>query len=431
MSSPSPICTVDGYSTIATGINVSELSTHTIALLDNTGVSQWYVTCVSTDELNSVETINSSIVIDQATKTATFTSPDIGSAIIFKSVVNNSNDPNGNYQSTYSGTFGVYVLTSSGLRVAASGELSEGNAAYGWLDKFNNPIRNYTGSSSSAGSGLNYNNGVFSIGQNNDNSILVNTHDIQLNPSIATPSTSGSTSSTAISIKTGNTTNASSGNLTISSGNAASSGKVSGNINIFPGAATSSAVQGNIVLCGGSPSTSSNCVSLGIATVNPSSNPSGAMMLYCDSSERSMKVRSENGVITTIASQGNTATGLTSLLDDRKSYAVQTTNASPISWIIPIQKGAFNLVFELMGRRTDGGSVVTTNQYMRRVAVKNTSGTVVISGTDILGTDYKDDASWAISITAVTSNVSVNFIGISGATIQWSGFATIRGEILP
>ena len=81
------------------------------------------------------------ITIDSVNKKATFTAPGAGSALIFQSQVNGGKNPNGTTNPAYTTTFGVYVLTSAGNRVAATNERAEGSAAYGWVTKINALIR--------------------------------------------------------------------------------------------------------------------------------------------------------------------------------------------------------------------------------------------------------------------------------------------------
>lgn len=153
---PSPICLVNGAST-TDGYDAAGGSTITIALADTTGVSSWSLECIGTDETHSAATITSSLSINSNTKTATLVVPsDVGgSALIFRSTVNNSRDSNGTYQSSYSTTFGVFVLTAAGYRLMATNETTEGNATYGWVDKFNQGIRGgYTNPTGSAGGDL-------------------------------------------------------------------------------------------------------------------------------------------------------------------------------------------------------------------------------------------------------------------------------------
>lgn len=132
----SPICTVNGSSTVG-GVNVSPASTVTVALADLAGVKTWALSIVGTDELVSAPALS----INSVTKTATFTGPPSGSALILKSVVNGGLDANGNVDASLSTTFGVYTLSVYGTRVLAAGETLEGHQTHGWVKQINTAIR--------------------------------------------------------------------------------------------------------------------------------------------------------------------------------------------------------------------------------------------------------------------------------------------------
>lgn len=139
----SPTCTVNGNTT-GNGVNVAANSTVTIAIFDTAGVTSWSLRCISTDENHAAATISAGLSINQITKTATFTSPNVttGAALIFESEVNGGLDVNGRKDPTLTTRFGVFVLTSPGsLRVGAFDETTEGDASFGWTSKFNSAVR--------------------------------------------------------------------------------------------------------------------------------------------------------------------------------------------------------------------------------------------------------------------------------------------------
>lgn len=136
MASPDPTCTINGLTSVG-GQNVTASSTVTIQLANLAGVNSWSISCIGTDETNVSSTITSSLVINTTTKTATFTAPAAGSALIFQSKVNGGVDINGVSQAAYTKTFGVYVPSPSGFRLAAVNETTEGDASYGWVSKLN------------------------------------------------------------------------------------------------------------------------------------------------------------------------------------------------------------------------------------------------------------------------------------------------------
>lgn len=147
MSNPSPACTVNGSTPPK---SVTANSTVTIALANPAGATFWALACTSTDELNTAAAINATLVINQSAKTATFTAPaSLGSAVIFTSTVGITQaavgqgyDANNVLQASFSTTFEVNVLASSGLNVIATNESFEGNATYGWITKVNGLMRN-------------------------------------------------------------------------------------------------------------------------------------------------------------------------------------------------------------------------------------------------------------------------------------------------
>jgi hypothetical protein len=257
----SPICLTNNLSTL-NGVDVTGGSTVTIKLFDTSGVANWQISCLNTDEFSATTitassngivlptgTINvvstagfnssgtfiiiggstitytgktstsftgctggsgtlstgqrvSSIVltIDQITKTATFVAPILGNALIFQSVVNFGVDLQETPQPSYTTTFGVYVLTTSGFRVSAAGETIEGDLNFGWTSKFNNLIRNYTATAGSAGDGMVFSSGAYNVVAAND-SITVNPDSIQLKAAYKTlldGATSAVTASTLV-----------------------------------------------------------------------------------------------------------------------------------------------------------------------------------------------------------------------------------------
>ncbi|KYF87776.1 hypothetical protein BE20_24845 [Sorangium cellulosum] len=263
----SPICLVNGSSTL-NGVDVPAGATVTIALADIAGVKSWSISCINTDELLSAATVTAGLTIDHVAKTATFTAPAAGSALIFLSKVNNGLDANGRPDPSLTTTFGVFVLTATGYRVGAFDEKLEGSSQFGWISKFNPLIRGVVVNPASAGAGLAFSSGAYNVGQNADGSIVVNADDIQLKPayqslldnatvnatanalvrrdgsggsafaSVTTPTIkpadTGASAGTTLSVTGSNTTTGSPGAVTIRSGVASSpsSGQGSGNVTI-------------------------------------------------------------------------------------------------------------------------------------------------------------------------------------------------------
>ena len=138
---PSPLVLIDGQPQID-GYNASAGQTITVSLASSAGVYAWNIICIGTDDVNTTAAVNATLSINQASNLATFTMPaSAGSAVIFKSTINNGVDVNGLVQLNYSTTFGVYVLSADGFRLGAQNETTEGDAVYGWLSKINTFMR--------------------------------------------------------------------------------------------------------------------------------------------------------------------------------------------------------------------------------------------------------------------------------------------------
>lgn len=145
MTNPSPICLVDSAAT-TDGVNVTAGASFTIALSSTAGVNVWSIECLSTDETNDKDTINASLSVNNTNKTATCTAPaTTGSAMRFRSIVNNGRGTNGQEDSSLTTTFGVYVLSDTGQRVLAFDETLETNSEFGWIATVNPPLRTTVG----------------------------------------------------------------------------------------------------------------------------------------------------------------------------------------------------------------------------------------------------------------------------------------------
>jgi len=142
---PSPQCTVsDGGGapqSTTNGTIGTPGNTITVALVSNAGVGPWTLVCYGTDETNAAATVNAGLTINALAKTATFTMPAAGSALLFRSTVNNGLGANQLNDPTAVTTFIVQSLTAGGYKVGAVNELLESNATYGWLVKLNQALR--------------------------------------------------------------------------------------------------------------------------------------------------------------------------------------------------------------------------------------------------------------------------------------------------
>jgi hypothetical protein len=144
MTTPSPVCTVNGSPT-PPAVAVSATSTITIALSNPAGAQYWSVSCTSTDETNTAAAVNATIVVNAGAKTATCTAPSTaGSALIFTSqvgVLGLGIDANKKTQPSFTTTFKVNVLTAGGNPVLAANEQGEQGASYGWVSIINALLR--------------------------------------------------------------------------------------------------------------------------------------------------------------------------------------------------------------------------------------------------------------------------------------------------
>lgn len=181
----SPLCTVNTLSTVD-GVDVTAASTVSIELIDAAGVNSWEVECISTDDTNDTATINGTLTVDNITKTAEFTAPALGSAMIWRSRVNSGRDSNGRLDPSLTTTFGIYVLSAQGNRVIAVNETTEGSSAFGWTAPINLILRNaILDITATAGAGIAYSAGNYYL-QSTDSSINILPDEIRLNPISAT-----------------------------------------------------------------------------------------------------------------------------------------------------------------------------------------------------------------------------------------------------
>jgi len=138
MAKPSPICLVNSLST-TNGVDVTANVISTISLASRTGVDVWQISCIGTDETTSAPAITAALSVDYTLKRCTFTAPDVGKAMIFRSMVN-GNLLDGIYNKSLSTTFGIYTLI-NGSRVMAVNEQLEPHAVAGWVSTINAFIR--------------------------------------------------------------------------------------------------------------------------------------------------------------------------------------------------------------------------------------------------------------------------------------------------
>ncbi len=125
------------YVTTANGVDATADTEISIRLASGEGVRNWTLECIGTDDNGSTSAINDDLVVDSASRTATFTTADdYGRAIIFRSTIYRHNG------ASSAETFGIFVPTLGGLRVGALNQTYEGNATHGWISTVNDLIRN-------------------------------------------------------------------------------------------------------------------------------------------------------------------------------------------------------------------------------------------------------------------------------------------------
>jgi len=139
----SPLCLVQNgaspYTSTLNGVDVTPNNTISIKLDDATGVVDWYLEVIGSDELATLPTLANvdpftHLVLTPAA-IASFTMENAtGRALLFKSTVTDA-------LSSIETTFTLYTLTPQGRRVGAAGETVEGDTGYGWASTLNPIIR--------------------------------------------------------------------------------------------------------------------------------------------------------------------------------------------------------------------------------------------------------------------------------------------------
>ena len=144
MANPSPTCQVregaGAWQDTTDGVDVTAGSSLTIRLID-TSPYAWSLECIGTDENNDASAINSTLVLNNSSKTATLTAPGAGAALLFRSTINGGVSSDGTARPSYATTFKVAVRTTNGLRVGALGETVENDHARGATGLINAAIR--------------------------------------------------------------------------------------------------------------------------------------------------------------------------------------------------------------------------------------------------------------------------------------------------
>lgn len=142
----SPVCLVaDGLGPFVitdNGVDVGTGDTISIKLQNATGVTQWLLEIIGTDELSTappLTNVDPFHVVTSPTTVVTFTFPNArGRSLRFRSTVNGPGGP-------AVATFGIYSVTVLGRRVGSVGEQRETNLDFGWILLLNPIIRQGAG----------------------------------------------------------------------------------------------------------------------------------------------------------------------------------------------------------------------------------------------------------------------------------------------
>ena len=133
---------VGGWVDTPNGVNVTPGNTISIRLKVTTDVTQWALQAFGVDEVTatppSLTGVNPSThIVTSPSTVVTFTMPSgvgVGRSVIIRSSVNGGGPG-------FTSNFGIYTLTSTGLRVGAVGERLEGDPTFGWARTVNAIIR--------------------------------------------------------------------------------------------------------------------------------------------------------------------------------------------------------------------------------------------------------------------------------------------------
>lgn len=114
----------------------------------------------------------------------------------------------------------------------------------------------------------------------------------------------------------------------------------------------------------------------------------------------------------------------------------KTTNATPTTLFLDgsstrltIPSGKILTAKVLIqGAKSDGSAVAV---YRRLITIKNVSGTTTLVNSQTLATDYEDNASTDVAITADDTNdaLQINVTGITGETWRWHAVVTVASEL--
>lgn len=411
---PSPTCTINGLTSVG-GQDVTPATTVTIQLASLSGVDTWGITCIGTDELLVAATITASLTINSTTKTATFTAPVAGSALIFQSVVNGGVDVNGVEQSSYTTTFGLYTLaTTTGDRVAAVNETTEGSASFGWLTKLNPILRDGTVAALADDSVT-----VAKLAEQTALSVIANATNGTANPTYLAAGTDAFVlrrSGTALAwglLGTANLDPAAAITLTqLANGTALS---VVGNGTNGSAAHTDlvAGSDGHIMRRSGTAVAFGTIVNAGI--------DSAAAIAYSKMGTGAQSLSAVSAFTTTVNAKGTAV--------DHQPVNVQTTDATvtTVDSFTLASNTAVVLSALVLGIKSD---YTQAGAYSITACFRNNAGTVAQVGTSTTTVIGEDDAGWTATIDNSTTTIRVRVTGAVGDTVQWTSVFT-RLEVIP
>lgn len=411
---PSPLVEIqDGVGPFTSGIggkNVTPGNQVTIRLASTAGVGPWRVRAFSTDELGDVVAINNALVVNNSLKTATFTAPVAGRAILFEIQINDGQGPDGVEEPAYTTTVGVYTLINS-ERVHAVGETFESDPVFGWLVALNRFIRNPATQVFPTGTGV----PKIVAGVQQPAAALIVDADVDAAAGIALSKLA----------QTG--TN---GQIVRRAGGAVGLGSIDLSL---------AAAVGSTILASANGGTGQNFgASTGIPKITAGvwstvAAPSGAIVGDTDTQTLLGKTLT-NPILNSPTLGGTVTFSATSMQATGNARAraysdisnVQTTDATVttlFSWTI-LDEAVTQVIARVGACNSTGAS---TASYVRQVNAKRDGGTVTL-GTVATPFTHEDSAAWDCTIDNSTSTGRIRVTGAAATTIDW-GAVTDRLEV--
>lgn len=96
---------------------------------------------------------------------------------------------------------------------------------------------------------------------------------------------------------------------------------------------------------------------------------------------------------------------------------VRTTGTTAGSMIFRVRSGFLQTYLaQISGAKSDGTAVAV---YCRKIIVKNVGGTLTLVNSEVIGTDYEDNAATALTVDTSGTNLRFQVTGITGETWTW------------